>query len=218
MDGLDLATLIAKSDPDPELKAAVVGGMSFRRADRHVAEVLSTADDATFDLVYRNGHLEEIEDKTVQERLAAARARAEKEVSDYERLRANVYARDEKDHGADLIELIGTIEIERKQDAEVGLIYEARNSTRPAVAQGLLKRLREGRELFYGADNILAASGIVVEEDALLEMVLCSARTDGQPCRGRRIRARPGQRRQIDRRHAGRLRRNPETWAATRKA
>jgi hypothetical protein len=36
----------------------------------------------------------------------------------------------------------------------------------------LLKRLREGRELFYGADNILAASGIVVEDDALLEVVL----------------------------------------------
>jgi hypothetical protein len=40
MDGLDLAALIAKSDPDPELTAAVVGGMSFRRADRHVADVL----------------------------------------------------------------------------------------------------------------------------------------------------------------------------------
>ena len=45
MDGLDLAALIAKSDPDPELKAAAVQGMSFRRADRHVADVLSTTDD-----------------------------------------------------------------------------------------------------------------------------------------------------------------------------
>ena len=45
MDGLDLAALIAKSDPDPELKAAAVGEMSFRRADRHVADVLSTAND-----------------------------------------------------------------------------------------------------------------------------------------------------------------------------
>ncbi|MGA7453257.1 MAG: hypothetical protein WBW73_18930, partial [Rhodoplanes sp.] len=78
MDGLDLAALIAKSDPDPELKAAAVGEMSFRRADRHVADVLSTANDDTFDLVYRKGHLEEIDDKVVQERLAAARARAEK--------------------------------------------------------------------------------------------------------------------------------------------
>ena len=115
MDGLDLAALVAKNDPDPELKAAAVGGMSFRRADRHVADVLSTADDDTFDLVCREGHLEEIDDKAVQERLAAARARSEKEVSDYERLRAIVYARDGEDHSADLTALVATMEIDRKQ-------------------------------------------------------------------------------------------------------
>jgi hypothetical protein len=174
MDGLDLAALIAKSDPDPELKAAALEGMSFRRANRHVADVLSTADDDTFDLIHRKGHLEEIDDKVVKERLATARARSEKEVSDYERLRAIVYARDAKDHGAELTELVATIEIERKRDAEVALIYEARKQYEQAVAQALLKRLREGRELFYGADDILAASGIVVEDVALLEMVLAS--------------------------------------------
>ncbi len=172
MDGLDLAALIAKSDPDPELKAAAVDGMSFRRADRHVADVLSNANDETFDLVYRKGHLEEIDDNTVQDRLAAARARADDEVTDFVRLRAIVYARDGKDHGAELAELVATIDIGRTQDAKVGLIYEAGKQYDQVVAQGLLKRLRDGRELFYGADNILAASGIVVEDNALLEMVL----------------------------------------------
>ncbi len=172
MDGLDLAALIAKRDPDAELKAAAVGEMSFRRADRHVADVLSTANDDTFDFVYRRSHLEEINDKNVQERLAAARARSEIEVTEYERLRATVYARDGKDHGAELAELVATMEIKGEQNAEVGLIYEASKQYEQAVAEGLLKRLREGREMFYGADNILAASGIFVEDDALLEMVL----------------------------------------------
>ncbi len=172
IDGLDLAAFIAKNSADPALKAAAVDGMSLRRADRHVADVLSTANDDTFDLVYRKGHLEEIDDKVIQQRLAAARARAQKEVSDYERLRATVYARDGKDHSPELTELVATIEIQRKQDAEVGLIYEACKQYLQAVALGLLKRLREGRELFFGADNILAASGIVVEDDSLLEMVL----------------------------------------------
>lgn len=172
MDGLDLAALIAKSDPDPEVKAATVGSMSFRRADRHVVDVLSTANDDTFDLIYKRGYIEQIDDQSVQDRFAAARARAEREVSDYERLRAAVYAGDGKDHGAELEALIATMKIKRKQDAEVGLIYVARKQYEQAVAQGLLKRLREGRELFYGADNILAASGIVIEDDALLEMVL----------------------------------------------
>lgn len=174
IDGLDLAAQIAKSDPDPELKAAAVGGMSFRRADRHVADVLSKADDHTFDLVYRKSHLEKIDDKGVQDRLAAARARTQKEGSGYERLSALLYARDGKDHSAELTALVSTIEIERKQDAEVGLIYKGREQYEQAIAKGLLKRLREGRELFYGADNILAASGIVVEDAALLEMALSS--------------------------------------------
>lgn len=172
MDGLDLTALIAKADPNPELKAAAVGGMSFRRADRHVADVLSTANDDTFDLLYRKGQLEEIDDKSVQERLSAARARGETEASDYERLHAITYARDGKDYSAELTALVATIELERKQDGNIRLIYEARQRSDQAVALGLLKRLREGRELFYGADDILAASGIVVEDDALLEMVL----------------------------------------------
>ena len=172
IDGLDLSALIAKSDPDPELKAAAVEGMSFRRADRHVADVLSTADDDTIDLVYRKSLLDEIDDKTVQERLAAARARADKVFSHYDRLCAIVYSQDGKDHAAEVTALVASMEIERKQDAEVGLIYEARKQYEHAVAQGLLKRLREGRVLFYGADNILAASGIVVEDDAVLEMAL----------------------------------------------
>ncbi len=181
MDGLDLTALIAKTDPNPELKAAAVGGMSFRRADKHVADVLSTADDDTFDLLYRKGQLDEIDDKAVQERLAAARARAEIGISDYERLRAITDARDGKDYSAELTALVATIEIERKQDGKVRLIYEACQRSEKAIALGLLKRLREGRELFYGADNILAASGVVVEDDTLLEIVLSpQARVDNR--------------------------------------
>jgi hypothetical protein len=53
MDGLDLATAIAKDDPDPEVKATVVDALAFRRANRHIAAVLHCADARTFDLVAR---------------------------------------------------------------------------------------------------------------------------------------------------------------------
>jgi hypothetical protein len=172
MEGLDLCAQIAKSAADPELKAAAVGAMSFRRADRHVADVLSTADEHTFDLVLSRGHLEEIDDKTVQEGLAAARARAVKVAPDYERLRAIVSAHDGKDHSAELTSLIATMKIENKRDAEVGLIYAASKQHKQALAEALLQRLRDGRELFHGADDILAASGIVVEDEMFLDMVM----------------------------------------------
>lgn len=41
-----------------------------------------------------------------------------------------------------------------------------------ALAEGLLRRLREQRELFYGADDILAAAGFALEDDALLRIAL----------------------------------------------
>jgi hypothetical protein len=75
MDGLDLACAIAKTDPDPGVQVSVVDAFAFRRADRHVAEVLRNASAATFDLVVRNTLLEEVKDEEVQKGLAAARAR-----------------------------------------------------------------------------------------------------------------------------------------------
>ena len=59
MDGLDLAAAIAKDDPDPEVKASVIDALAFRRADRHVADVLRSADEKTFDLVVRKDLVDE---------------------------------------------------------------------------------------------------------------------------------------------------------------
>ena len=112
--------------------------MSFRRADRHVVDLLSTANDDTFDLIYRKNHLEEIDDKVVQDRLAAAHALADKKVSGYDRLRKIIYSRSGEDHSAELTELVATIEIGPKHDAGVRLIHEARKRYEQAVAQGLL--------------------------------------------------------------------------------
>jgi hypothetical protein len=44
MDGLDLATAIAKEDADPDVKATVVDALTFRRADRHVAATSKQVD------------------------------------------------------------------------------------------------------------------------------------------------------------------------------
>ena len=79
MDGLDLAAAIAKDDPDPEVKATVVDALAFRRADRHVAEVLRGADEKTFDLVARKDLVDEVTDEHVKKGIEAARERQRKE-------------------------------------------------------------------------------------------------------------------------------------------
>ncbi|MCA6116631.1 hypothetical protein J6524_17250 [Bradyrhizobium sp. WSM 1738] len=173
MDGLDLASAIAKNDPDPEVQASVVDALTFRRADRHVAEVLQNAGETTFDLIVRRDLVDDVDDDQVKKGVAAARMRqAAEKTSAYDRLRVIVYAQGGEDRSAELTDIISTMEIEQRQDAGVQLIYEARKRYSDAITQGLLARVRAGRALFYGADDILASAGFALEEEALLEIAL----------------------------------------------
>jgi len=173
MDGLDLVAAIAKDDPDPEVKATVADALAFCRADRHVAVVLRCADEKTFDLVARMGLVEEMTDEHVKNGIEAAHERQRKEgFSAYDRLCAIVYAASDKDLSGDLTAVIAEMEIDKKRDAEVRLLYEMRNRYSRAIADGILQRVRAGRTLFYGADDFLASAGFSLEDDVLLEIAL----------------------------------------------
>jgi hypothetical protein len=180
IDGLNLAADIAKDDPDAELQESVVGALAFRRADRHVAIVLKKARDATFDRVARKGLIDKVDDREVQNGLAAARKRmmADK-TSPYDRLRQIIDAEKPIDSNAEITDIIKTMKIERRQDAGVHFIYEACKRYARAVAEGLLARVREGGTLFYGADDILAAAGFALESDDLYNLAMAeTARND----------------------------------------
>jgi hypothetical protein len=173
MDGLDLAAGIAKDDPDPEVKATVVDALSFRCANRHVAEVLRGANEKTFDLVARKGLVDEVDDEHIKKEIEAARGRQRKEgVSAYDRLRTIVHAQNDEDQSGELTTIIAEMEIDKSQDAAVQLLYVARNRYSRAIANGLLQRVRAGRMLFYGADSLLASADFSLEDDALLNIAL----------------------------------------------
>jgi hypothetical protein len=182
MDGLDLAAAIAKDDPDPEVRATVVGALAFRRADRHIADVLRGADEKTFDLVARTGLVDKVDDEHVTKELDAARARQQKQgVSAYDRLRTIVYGRRDEDLSGELTAIIAEMEIDKKRDAEVHVLYKARQRYPRAVADGLLQRVRAGRTLFYGADDLLASADLSLEDDELLHIALAeTSRNDAR--------------------------------------
>lgn len=173
IDGLDLATAIAKADSDPDVKATVVNALSFRRADRHVADLLADAGDATYDILAEKGHLDDIAVDAVQQELQRARERRKVAgISHFHRLRALVHAPAGDDRDTEVTEIIAEMEIDRKRDGEIHLLYETRKRYPEALANGLLRRVREHRALFYGGDNILAAAEFALEDDALLGIAL----------------------------------------------
>lgn len=182
MEGINLAAAAAKGDPDPKVQASVVDALTFRRADRHVAELLQGANDATFDLVALKNLVEEVNDEAVQQGIIAARKRHEKSgISTYDQLHPIIFASDPQDRSDELTAIITEMEIEDRQDAAVRLIYDAWNQFPQAVADGLLARVRAGRTLFYGADDILASAGFGIEDDDLLRLALVeTGRLDDQ--------------------------------------
>lgn len=179
MGGLDLVAAVAKADPDSEVKIAVVNAFAFRRADRHVADVLQSADEKTFDLVARKGLIDDVTDETVKVGLAAARERLRKKgLSAYDQMRAIVYAHGDEDLSAELVAVIVEMEIDKKQQGAVNLLYEAEKRYPRAVADGILRRVCEGRTLPYHAPELMAGSGFAFEDDALLNIALEAGRFD----------------------------------------
>lgn len=131
MDGIDLASAIAKDDPDPDVQASVVDALAFRRADRHVAEVLRMAGDKTFHLIVRKGLVTEVDDEQVKKGFVAARKRqASEKTSSYDQLRAIVSAQNGEDRSAELFDIVSTMGIDQQQDHWRRLIYEARSRFR----------------------------------------------------------------------------------------
>ncbi|MCH7538380.1 MAG: hypothetical protein IID57_11065, partial [Proteobacteria bacterium] len=170
----------AKADPDSEVKAAVVDAFAFRHADRHVADVLQGADEKTFDLLAHKGLIDDVSDEAVRAGLAAARERLRKEgVRPYDQMYSLVYGSGEEDNrSAELVKLIAGMEINKKREGAVNLIYEAKDRFPRAVADGILCRVREGRTLPYHASELMAGSGFAFEDDALLDIALEAGRFD----------------------------------------
>jgi hypothetical protein len=173
VEGLDLATALAKADGDPQVKVAVVEALSFRRADRHIADLLSDASDAVYDVLAQSGSADDVAIEGVQRRLKAARARRSAPgVDDYERLRVLLHGRFEEGRVAEIADIVAVLQIDQHQSGGLNLLHEVRKQYSQALADGLLRRVRENRSLFYGADDILASSGILTEDEALLNIAL----------------------------------------------
>ena len=170
VEGLDLATALAKMDPNPDVQVSVVRALSFRRADHHVAEILRTASDETLDQIVRQRSLDddEVVDPLCRERLAQAKQRSAEAETDYDRLRRIARAPHDERQEPVLFDLLSTMEI-KPEGRDVGWLAEELRERYPAVvARALLARVREGRSLFHRVADIVAAAGLVEDDEALL--------------------------------------------------
>ena len=161
INGIALATELAKRDTSADVQLAVIEALQFRRADRHVTELLGSAVDEVWPLLARKGYIEETADIAFADRLRVERQRQiaaeenplqrlslllESEVGTAavaERITAAIEAADfpvHDQHGA------WSLNMAFKHYAE-------------AVETAMLNRLAAGRELPFHADEMLSNVG-----------------------------------------------------------
>ncbi|WPN47500.1 hypothetical protein [Pseudomonas sp. P8_241] len=172
VDGLDLATALAKMDPHADVQLSVVSALSFRRADYHIAEILRTASDATLDQIVRQRILDvdEVADSQCRERLAQAQQRSVEADTDYDKLQRIARAPYDETQESTLYRVLSTMDI-RLGDRDVSSLAETLRTHYPfVVAKALIARVLEGRSLFHHAAEIVSAGRVVEDDDSLLKI------------------------------------------------
>src|SRR5260370_11745377 len=156
VDGMDLAVELAKADPSPKVQAEVVQSLQFRRADRHVADLLSAAHELTWELIAAHGYADEVRDPAIASKLRALRLKAlEQATEPSQRLRL-LLEQPADDPGRDAA-IVSTIADPRFpiKDQQGGTLYFAKQHAPDAVIRGLRRRLETGLELPFRADELL---------------------------------------------------------------
>ena len=179
MDELDLVVTVAKTEPSAEIKAAAVEALTFRGADRHVADVLRDADDTVFDELVQKTLADHIKGETAQKRLADAQERRDSDgLSPYELLSRLRQAPPRRDRETDVATAIAEVKIEESTRHVDELFYQLQEYYPNAVAEGMLRRVREGSKLPFRAVKLMAGAEFALEDDNMLELALSADRND----------------------------------------
>ena len=174
MDGIELATRLAKADASPKVKFSVIEALQFRRADRFVAEVLHTATDEVWSQLARKGYVGEIADPDAAERLVHERQRfIESEPDILTKLSVLLNTGpDGISVGREVGELIEDADFPAIDQHAGWSIERARKLYPNELTLALLHRLEAGREIPFRTENLLQAAGIAVDEGPLVDLVL----------------------------------------------
>ena len=179
MDGLDLAAAAAKADPADEVKASVAEALAFRRADRHVIDVLQDAGDQVFDRLSDRSPFDHITEGSVAEGLAAARERSRAQgITPYDRISELLNDLEGDDREGELAIAIAEVEITDRNSGVAKLVHTAKERSPRAVAEGVLARVREGLELPIQAAELMGGADFALEDEPLLSIALSENRRD----------------------------------------
>jgi hypothetical protein len=160
-DGLELAVELAASDPDPEVVAAVVKALAFRRADRHVNLILEDASDTVWEVVAHEGFPEHLTDVQLDARLMALRGAARKADATPGQLLDWILQESPEDAEFQITQLIGTVEFDPNGNRIDHAVMTSFSKYPLAVAAGLVARIVADLPLPFRIEDYLDQTPLI---------------------------------------------------------
>ncbi len=160
-DGLELAVELAASDPDPDVVAAVVTALAFRRADRHVNLILETASDAVWEVIAQAGFPEHLTDVQLNARLMAQRETARNADAAPEQLLDWILQECPEDSEFQITQLIGSVVFEPNGNRIEQAVMTSFSKYPLAVAAGLVARIAADLPLPYHIEDYLTETPLI---------------------------------------------------------
>ncbi len=170
-DGMELAAMLAATDPDPEVVVAVVVSLEFRRGDRHVNQIMKAAPDAVWKALAERNYIDHLTDAQLDARLATEREAARCAETQPVRLLGLIVDEKPADAETRITQLLSIAEFESKDMNLEHAIVHAYTEYPEAVAAGLVARIAADLRLPYRVGDYLKVAPLLdsgpVAENAL---------------------------------------------------
>lgn len=179
--GLDLVLAILKGDANAEVKSSVIEALWFRGAEHHFSEALLSADDLTFDALAKKANVETVANEILQERIDAAMARRaalpQSPLNQINELLRKPLNGDVESQIENFLAKLGSI---HEGVRAIPLLGEMFDHAPRAFAKGLLRRVREGRDLVQDSPRILSEFFSLDDDDLVSIALQESGRFNGR--------------------------------------
>jgi hypothetical protein len=174
IDGIELATLLAKNDVSSEVKKSVIVSLLFRRANRFAKDILESSSDVVWRSLARKWHPREFADPQVSARMEKEAAELLVAESDPRQILNMLLSPNVRDPetGSKIRELIEKIDFSEKSQDNAWLVHQAYELYPEDVVGALVSQLESRKPVPFGTEELLRASDVVIEQGPLVELVL----------------------------------------------
>jgi hypothetical protein len=154
-DGMELATALAATDPDPQVVVDVVGSLAFRGSDRHVNQIMTAAPDSVWKALAEQNYPDHLIDAKLDARLTIEREQARCEDNHPARLLGWIVDEKPADAEARIAQLLGKPALDPNDRSLESAVTQAYPEYPRAVAAGLVARIAANLPLPYRVGDYL---------------------------------------------------------------